>query len=155
LSKHGKKYQFVVAGYVVMPEHIHLLMGEPKIADLSRVMQVLKQRVSLQCRAKRKTAKQQLSIFSERLPPAFWQPRSYDFNVRTRKKHAEKLNYMHFNPVRRGWVKSPELWRGAAFGITAMAKKGPSRSASNYSPNILQRERGIVWKVGHPPGHTP
>jgi putative transposase len=46
LEQTRKKYQFVVAGYVVMPEHIHLLIGEPKIADPSRVMQVLKQRVS-------------------------------------------------------------------------------------------------------------
>ena len=43
LEQTRKKYEFVVAGYVVMPEHIHLLIGEPKIADPSRVMQVLKQ----------------------------------------------------------------------------------------------------------------
>ena len=36
------KYDFVVAGYVVMPEHFHLLIGEPRVAKLSRAMQVLK-----------------------------------------------------------------------------------------------------------------
>jgi putative transposase len=102
LSKTRKKYQFVVSGHVVMPEHIHLLIGEPQIANPSRVMQVLKQRVSLQCRARKRAARQQLTIFSERLPPAFWQPRSYDFNGRTKKKYIEKLNYIHMNPVRRG-----------------------------------------------------
>jgi len=80
-----------------MPEHIHLLIGEPKIANPSRAMQVLKQRVSLQCRAKKRAVKQQLSIFSERVPRAFWQPRSHDFNVRTKKKYIEKLNYIHLN----------------------------------------------------------
>jgi REP element-mobilizing transposase RayT len=69
LEQTRKKYQFVVAGYVVMPEHVHLLIGEPKIEDPSRVMQVLKQRVSLQCRAKKRAAKQQLKTFSEELPP--------------------------------------------------------------------------------------
>ena len=48
------KYDFVVAGYVVMPEHFHLLIGEPRVAELSRAMQVLKQRVSLRCRGKGK-----------------------------------------------------------------------------------------------------
>ena len=47
------KYDFVVAGYVVMPEHFHLLIGEPRVARLSRAMQVLKQRVSLRCRGKK------------------------------------------------------------------------------------------------------
>jgi putative transposase len=72
LEQTRKKYQFVVAGYVVMPEHIHLLVGEPQIANPSRFMQVLKQRVSLQCRASKRAAKQQLTIFSNQLPPAFW-----------------------------------------------------------------------------------
>jgi len=38
------KYDFVVAGYVVMPEHFHLLIGEPRVRKLSLAMQVLKQR---------------------------------------------------------------------------------------------------------------
>jgi putative transposase len=38
-----QRYGFVVVGYVVMPEHIHLLIGEPEKGDPSRVMQALKQ----------------------------------------------------------------------------------------------------------------
>ena len=37
-----KKYTFVVVGYVVMPEHIHLLISEPQRADPSVVMQAVK-----------------------------------------------------------------------------------------------------------------
>ena len=37
---------FVVVGYVVMPEHIHLLISEAERGDPSKVMQVLKQRVA-------------------------------------------------------------------------------------------------------------
>jgi hypothetical protein len=46
---------------------------------------------------------------------AFWQPRSHDFNVFTERKHVEKLRYMHRNPVKRGLVTSPELWRWSSF----------------------------------------
>jgi putative transposase len=121
LEQTRQKYQFVVAGYVVMPEHVHLLISEPKVEDPSRVMQVLKQRVSLQCRA-RKTA---ANIFSEQLSAAFWQPRSYDFNVRTEKKYVEKLNYIHSNPVRRGLVESPELWPWSSFRHYWLGEEGP------------------------------
>jgi putative transposase len=44
------RYGFALAGYVVMPNHIHLLIGEPATGTPSTVMQVLKQRVSRQLR---------------------------------------------------------------------------------------------------------
>jgi putative transposase len=97
-----------------MPEHIHLLISEPKIGTPSTVMQVLKQRVS---RALRKTRRRrnpnQLKLWQD--PPrkigrSFWQRRFYDFNVWSRKKRIEKLNYMHTNPVKRGLVTHPNLW---------------------------------------------
>ena len=44
-----QKYEFQVVGYVVMPEHIHLLIGEPDEGSVAVTMQVLKQRVSRQC----------------------------------------------------------------------------------------------------------
>ena len=42
------KYRFVVHGYVVMPEHFHLLMNEPQVGDPSVVMKVVKERFSRQ-----------------------------------------------------------------------------------------------------------
>ena len=40
------QYRFVMIGYVVMPEHIHLLITEPEISNPSKVMQVVKQRTA-------------------------------------------------------------------------------------------------------------
>ncbi len=73
LEETRKKYQFVVAGYVVMPEHFHLLIGESKIKNPTIVMQVLKQRVARKCRARKREAKRQLTLISNELPRAFWQ----------------------------------------------------------------------------------
>jgi putative transposase len=36
-------YRFVVVGYVVMPEHVHLLLSEPERGNPSKVMQAIKQ----------------------------------------------------------------------------------------------------------------
>ena len=41
-----RKYKFEVVGYVVMPEHFHVLIGEPEKGTPSTVMQVLKQSVA-------------------------------------------------------------------------------------------------------------
>jgi putative transposase len=47
-----EKYQFSLVGYVIMRDHIHLLISEPKIGSPSTVMQAFKQRVSRALRAK-------------------------------------------------------------------------------------------------------
>lgn len=38
-----RRYRFVVVGYVVMPEHVHLLLSEPERGNPSKVMQAIKQ----------------------------------------------------------------------------------------------------------------
>jgi putative transposase len=93
-----KRYDFVVCGYVVMPEHVHLLVSEPKKALLSKAIQALKLSVSVQSRQR-----------------PFWQTRYYDFNVHNEAKHVEKLRYMHRNPVKRGLTEKPEDWAWSSF----------------------------------------
>ena len=44
LEQTRQRYDFVVVGYVVMPEHFHILIGEPEIGTPSTVLQVVKQR---------------------------------------------------------------------------------------------------------------
>lgn len=113
------RYQFKLVGYVVMPEHIHLLISEPARGTPSTVMQVLKQRVSRKLRRKRQRATPaQLGFrfhsFANTLPQ-FWQPRFYDFNVWSAKKLGEKLEYMHANPVKRRLVRHPKDWPWSSF----------------------------------------
>ncbi|MGH9670814.1 MAG: REP-associated tyrosine transposase [Terriglobales bacterium] len=94
------RYRFTVVGYVVMPEHFHLLMSEPESGDPSLVMQVLKQRVARQAQKKRGRRRAQPELFGagpEDAVEHFWQRRFYDFNVWSKRKRAEKLRYMHRN----------------------------------------------------------
>ena len=50
LEKMRRKYGFAVLGYVVMPEHVHLLVNEPTDCPLARALQALKLSVSVQRR---------------------------------------------------------------------------------------------------------
>ncbi len=73
------KYRFVVVGYVVMPEHIHLLITEPEIGTPSTVMQVLKQRMAHALLPKRRRRDpRQRRLFGDEAKRAFWQARFYD-----------------------------------------------------------------------------
>jgi putative transposase len=112
------RYRFLMVGYVVMPEHVHLLIGESKKANPSVVVQVLKQRVSrrLRGRSRGRSSAGQLSLWKDAaVHRSFWQRRFYDFNVWSRKKRIEKLNYMHMNPVKRGLVTDAKLWAWSSY----------------------------------------
>ena len=116
LEQVRRRYHFVVAGYVVMPEHIHLLISEPEVKTPSTVIQALKlgfaRRILAQARRQRHPAQ---AVLFDGAPQHIWQKRFYDFNVSTERKRIEKLRYMHRNPVKRGLVASPELWRWSSF----------------------------------------
>ena len=109
-----ERHGFLLVGYVVMPEHVHLLIGEPARGTPSTVLQALKQRVSrdLLGETRRRSTGPSSLAFPEgdqRLPH-FWQARFHDFNVHSARKRREKLDYMHANPVKRGLVENPLAW---------------------------------------------
>ena len=104
------RYGFVVAGYVLMPEHVHLLVGEPSRSSLSVALQVLKQQTSRKLK--------------QRGVVQFWQRRYYDFNVHNEEKRVEKLRYMHRNPVKRGLGLEPQHWDWSSYRHYADGERG-------------------------------
>jgi len=128
LDEVRSRHPFKLIGYVVMPEHVHLLLGEPKKGTPSKVLQVLKQKVSRALRGKgKKGVPGQLSLAFPRSAMevgAFWQRRFYDFNVYSRKKLREKLEYMHANPVVRKLVVHPREWPWSSWSQYAKGEKG-------------------------------
>ncbi len=118
-------YEMLVVGYVVMPEHVHLLVSEPGQKDLSVAIKALKQGVARRALRPMRRATAQGELFGQDAPRRFWQARFYDFNVWSAKKRTEKLRYMHRNPVKRGLVASPELWQWSSFRHYAYGEAGP------------------------------
>lgn len=127
-----KWYGFCVRGYVVMPEHVHLLVSEPERTKLSTALQMLKQNVARELR------------LPEGSP--FWEPRYYDFNVWSEAKRAEKLRYIHRNPVRRGLVKKPEDWKWSSFLHYATGTEGVVEIESEWTARKRERA-GVILKV--------
>jgi REP-associated tyrosine transposase len=121
------RHAFALIGYVVMPEHVHLLIGEPPKGNPSKVLQVLKQKVSRSVRRKRNSPPGQLRLpfaCKAQESPAFWQRRFYDFNVWSEQKLREKLAYMHKNPVQRKLVTHPKDWPWSSWSHYARGERG-------------------------------
>jgi len=124
-----RRYAFVVAGYVLMPEHVHLLVGEPQVSPLATAIQVLKQQTS---RKLKKGGADQL-----------WERRYYDFNVRSEEKRVEKLRYMHRNPLKRGLVGRPDDWPWSSFLHCATGKVGVVEIESEWTARLRELKKGL------------
>jgi len=123
-----RKYGFRVIGYVVMPEHVHLLVTEPEKETLAAAMQAMKQSVSRQ---------------RVKLGGHFWQPRYYDFNVWSEKKRVEKLRYIHRKPVRRELVKNPEEWEWSSYRHYLTGEPGVVEIESHWTARARER---LGWR---------
>ena len=125
LERVRQRYLLAFAGYVVMPEHVHLLVSEPRSATLARAVQALK-----------------LSVARRRAERPFWQARYYDFNVWSAEKQAEKLKYLHRNPVTRGLAEKPGDWPWSGSVFPALAELGRGTHL---------RGKSTFRDVGYPP----
>jgi len=120
-------FQLRVYGYVVMPEHVHILLSEPHRATLADAIKSLKQGVS----------RRLIGDF-----PHFWQRRYYDFNVRNHEQFVEKLRYIHRNPVRKGLCARPEDWQWSSFRHYATGWEGIVEIESEWTATKRERAAG-------------
>jgi putative transposase len=127
LERVRRSYELCVYAYVVMPEHVHLLLNEPDRATLADAIKSLKQGVS------RRLIGCQLH---------FWQKRYYDFNVRNHRQFAEKLRYIHNNPVKRGLCARPEDWLWSSFLQWATGCEGRVEIESEWTARKRERAAG-------------
>jgi len=112
-----KHYGIRLFGYVIMPEHVHLVVHPPDSIKLGPVVGHLKSKSASRVIAERMLylpANCTIEKDGERRQ-AFWQPRCYDHNCRTPDIVVEKINYCHNNPVKRGLVTEPGEWRWSSF----------------------------------------
>ena len=109
LEQTRARHQARVYAYVLMPEHIHLLVNEPPAIVLAQFLKAIKQITSRKLRGAREK---------------FWQDRYYDSNVHGEKARSEVIHYIHRNPVKRGLVAKPEEWAWSSFRHYATGVKG-------------------------------
>jgi REP-associated tyrosine transposase len=130
-----------VVGYVVMSEHVHLLLSERERGNPSIVMQALKQSSARKLLRESPPFENRegwgsLSLNQRRegsghlgdkpqVERHVWQARFYDFVVFMEAKKVEKLRYMHRNPVKRGLVVDPQEWAWSSFRHYAYGEAGP------------------------------
>ena len=102
LKDFRKNVSIKIYGYVIMPDHIHLVLHPPNGLKLGVLIGQLKGRSSNAIIKIR----DDISVRSNG-HPAVWEKRCYDHNCRTHEIVVEKNNYCHMNPVKAGIVDNP------------------------------------------------
>ena len=129
LAQLRERLGFRLIGYVVMPEHVHLLLSEPTRATLADALHFLKLSFAKRLHSQRPEKS-----------GSFWQKRYYDRNVRDYREFVVKLRYLHRNPVKRGLVASPEDWKWSSYRHYLLREVGQVEIESEWTARDRERK---------------
>lgn len=150
------RFDMCVYGYVVMPEHVHLLLSEPALARLAEAIHFLKLAFAKRARPLRFPLAQipeaqvsaqstganlghtPTSSFSS--DSSFWEKRYHDRNVRDRAEFVAKLHYMHRNPVKRGLVRTADEWQWSSYRHYALREIEVVEIESEWTARDRERD---------------
>ena len=105
-----RRLGFLLCGYVLMPDHFHALIWTRYPLTISQLIHDVK-KVSARWLHRHRGTEGPL-----------WQHQFWDRFVRHAREFHQRLDYMHWNPVRKGLVKKPEQWRWSSYNNFAVDK---------------------------------
>jgi putative transposase len=154
LERVRRRFRVQVYGYVIMPEHVHLLLSEPQRDTASGRTAPLKPKDGLNgppvlSEPQQDTLANALKSLKQGVARRligdaghFWQKRYYDFNIRNYAQFVEKLRYIHRNPVKAGLCERPEDWQWSSFRHYATGCEGPVEIESEWAARKRERASG-------------
>ena len=117
LESARQEWSFDLWAYVLMPQHVHLLIypraPQPKAGKIAgQIKEAVARRAIAYLETHAPHWLPRITVREgQRIRRRFWQPgRGYDRNVVEPSTAHQMVDYIHANPVRRGLVASPEEW---------------------------------------------
>ena len=97
---HFHKKEYLLDKWVVMPNHVHLILWPLPNFTLSEILKSRKRHIA-----------RQANLILGKTGQSFWQPESYDHWIRDENEKFRIQRYIRMNPVKAGLCKAPEDWR--------------------------------------------
>ena len=142
IERAREKHNFDLWAYVIMPEHVHLLIwpGE-KEYSIAKILQAIKlsttKRAMKYLEMNKPEKLKWLSTGQASNPYRFWQDGGgYDRNVYSYEALVEMIEYIHRNPVRSGLVDDPLKWEWSSAREWVEPGSGPIRIDRESFPVI-------------------
>lgn len=105
-------HPFHIDAWVVLPDHLHCVWTLPENdADYSRRWQAIKKTFSKAIPPDEQRSKVQ----TQRNERGIWQRRFWEHTIASDRDYAAHIDYIHFNPVKHGWVQTVKDWPYSTF----------------------------------------
>lgn len=98
-------YPFSMIAYVYLPDHFHLLIRPVGQVNFSQIMHSLKSNFTRQYKNQQRM-KDNVN---------FWQKRFWDHVIRNEVDLENHIHYIHYNPVKHGYVNEMRTWNHSSF----------------------------------------
>jgi len=125
--KYRDTSEFRLHEFVVMPNHIHLLLSIDDDHTIGRAMQMVKGGFS---HAPRETGPKRTAV---------WQPSYYEHRVRDAEEYDRMRAYIHANPVRRGLVQTANDYPYSSAKSGFCLEEVPERLKPQLDTAVLTR----------------
>jgi putative transposase len=111
---------FATDAIVVLPDHLHCIWTLPAgDADFSGRWRRVKRFVTARAGIGR-----------------IWQPRFWEHLIRDEDDYRHHVEYIHYNPVKHGFVNAPREWRHSSFHRHVAAGRYPVDWGSGVAPRL-------------------
>ncbi len=107
-------HPFDMLGYVFLPDHFHILIQPSGESNFSDILHSLKPNFT-------KAYKRKIGLLPSQ-SMKFWQKRFWDHIIRDDRDCEYHLHYIHYNPVKHGYVTEPQNWKHSSY--TEWEKRG-------------------------------
>jgi len=121
-------HPFHLLAYIILPDHFHWLMNtENAKGDFSIILKSIKWNYTLNYKKSHHIS----TTFSP------WQRRFWDHVIRDEQDLKNHMDYIHWNPVKHGYVKNPELWKYSTYSFWYQRGYYPPSWASAGAPSNI------------------
>jgi putative transposase len=108
------RHPFAIDAIVILPDHIHAIWTLPEDdGDFSRRWRLIKSHFTRSCDEDCKGVLMPSRI--KRKQQAVWQHRFWEHRIRDDEDFARHADYIHYNPVKHGYVTAPIHWPYSSF----------------------------------------
>lgn len=118
---------FTIGAWVLLPDHLHCLWTLPDDdRDFAKRWGMIKRHVSRRCDPRRTRFGWSSPSRRKRHEGTLWQRRYWEHLIRDEADLARHLDYIHWNPVKHGWVQRVADWPYSTFHRFAAAGVYPT-----------------------------
>jgi len=114
MLKTKEKFVFDIFAIVVLPNHFHIIIKPENIEEFSVIIGSIKRRFTKSLDEKFKDMDISESKI-KRKEKGVWQRRFYEHLIRSEKDLHNHLDYIHFNPVKHGYIQNVKDWKYSSF----------------------------------------